>query len=85
MHRADIFKSTMPSKHNQSQTCPFIDDGYVSCASRFTLAHLDEACDVCLGSYNTCQVYHRLSGIQRNPSLDMRINGQAVELRPTGS
>ena len=59
-------KGIMSSKqHNQSQTCPFIDDGYVS--------------------YNTCNVYHRLSGIQRNPSLDMTINGQAVELRPTGS
>ncbi len=76
----------MSGKHyNQTNPCPFIDEGYVSCSSRFTLAQLDQACDVCLGAYHSCSVYHRLSGIQRNPSLDMTINGQAVELRPTGS
>jgi hypothetical protein len=65
--------------------CPYIEDGHSACSSRFTLGRLDQACSVCFGSYKSCAMYRQLAGVAYNASLDMTINGHAVELRPTGS
>ncbi len=65
--------------------CPYIEDGHSACSSRFTLGRLDQACSVCFGTFKSCEMYRQLAGVTHNASLDMTINGHAVELRPTGS
>ncbi|MAI67637.1 MAG: hypothetical protein CMJ26_07150 [Phycisphaerae bacterium] len=65
--------------------CPYIEDGHSACSSHFTLGRLDQACSVCFGSFKSCSMYRQLAGVTFNTSLDMTVNGQAVELRPTGS
>lgn len=67
------------------QCCPFIEDGNPACSSRFTLGRLDQACSVCFGTYQSCSMYLKLSGIASPAPLDMTINDHAVELRPTGT
>jgi hypothetical protein len=65
--------------------CPFIEDGHSACSSRFTLGRLDQACSVCFGTYSSCTMYQKLSGVTNKATLDMTINGHVVELRPTGT
>jgi hypothetical protein len=65
--------------------CPYIENGHAACSSRFTLGRLDQAYSVCFGSYKSCAMYQQLAGVTLNASLDMTINGHAIELRPTGS
>ncbi|MBT4531343.1 MAG: hypothetical protein HOC27_09065 [Phycisphaerae bacterium] len=70
---------------NSMQCCPYIEDGYSACSSRFTLGRLDQACSVCFGTYESCSMYQSLANNVGTAHLDMTINGRAVELRPTGS
>ena len=65
--------------------CPYIEDGHAACSSRFTLGRLDQAYSVCFGSFKSCSMYLQLAGVSINTTLDMTVDGQAVELRPTGS
>ena len=65
--------------------CPYIEDGHAACSSRFTLGRLDQAYSVCFGSFKSCSIYLQLAGVSNNTTLDMTVDGQAVELRPTGS
>jgi hypothetical protein len=67
------------------QCCPFIEDGHPACSSRFTLGRLDQACSVCFGTFQSCSMYLQLAGLAGDTTLDMTINGHAVELRPTGT
>ncbi|MBT5136475.1 MAG: hypothetical protein OR996_02130 [Phycisphaerales bacterium] len=67
------------------QCCPYIEEGYSACSSRFTLGRLDQACSVCFGAFESCSMYQALANNANVSNLDMTINGCAVELRPTGS
>lgn len=41
--------------------CPHINRNDARCGAGFRLTGLDHAFAVCLGSYNGCQMYHRLN------------------------
>lgn len=41
--------------------CPFVDRNDNRCTNRFSLGHIDQAFDVCFGSYRACPMYHRLA------------------------
>jgi len=90
----------MPRRRNaddsaRSDGCPHLDRNDARCGSRFRLGGIDQAFDVCLGSFHGCVMYHRLN---RELAADARrgatpaiatvavtAHGHAVALRPTGS
>lgn len=41
--------------------CPFVDRNDNRCTSRFSLGRIDQAFDVCFGSYRACPMYHRIT------------------------
>ena len=71
--------------NSTTQCCPFVEDAYPVCSSRFTLSNLEQACSVCFGQYQSCSVYRQFTNKQKFTLLDLTVNDHVVELRPTGS
>jgi len=65
--------------------CPFVEEGYAACSSKFTLGQLDQACSICFGAYKFCSMYKQLTSLSKDATSDLTINGYGIELRPTGS
>ena len=79
-----------------SESCRFIGRNDKRCADRFSLGHLDQMLDICLGTGSSgCLMYHRLrmeeeQGIVVSNSpiphlVTLTHDGESLRLRPTGS
>ncbi len=69
-----------------NECCPFVEEGNPVCSTRFTLGHLEQACDVCFGGYRVCPVYRRLVRVNVSAAPPkLTLHGYSTELRPTGS
>ena len=79
-----------------SESCRFIGRNDERCADRFSLGHLDQMLDICLGTGSSgCLMYHRLrmeeeQGIVVSNSpiphlVTLTHDGESLRLRPTGS
>ena len=79
-----------------SESCRFIGRTDKRCADRFSLGHLDQMLDICLGTGSSgCLMYHRLrmeeeQGIVVSNSpiphlVTLTHDGESLRLRPTGS
>ena len=79
-------------------TCPFLDVNDARCSPRFSLDHLDDMFDMCVGGGESrCVMFHRLRMEQEQGPLVpetsppsptpvlMTCNGADLKLRPTGS
>ncbi len=55
--------------------CPHIDANDSRCASRFSLASLEDAFGVCHGGFHGCAIYHR---INLEASLRAKIGPEAA-------
>ena len=69
--------------HQPVDACPFIDDGDPQCAAHFTLDHIGDAMDQCIGGYRSCANYWRLA--RRNPERLIVITAHGRPLQPTGT
>jgi len=58
-----------------SNQCPHLDANDSRCASRFSLAALDDAFSICHGGFHGCPIYHR---INLEASLRARIGPEAA-------
>ena len=88
--------SPIDSRETFSGSCPFLDRNDERCASRFSLGHLEQMIDVCLGTGSSgCLMYHRLrmedeqgtvvSNSPVPPLVMITHDGESLRLRPTGS
>ncbi|MBM4111550.1 MAG: hypothetical protein FJ254_09390 [Phycisphaerae bacterium] len=58
-----------------SHQCPHLDASDSRCASRFSLASLEDAFGICHGGFHGCAIYHR---INLEASLRARIGPEAA-------
>ncbi len=75
--------------------CPHVNRDDHRCASRFGLTRIDQAFDVCFGTFQACPMYHRINGeldaVARNaaaaaaPVVTVTAHGRPIPLRATGT
>ena len=82
------------------ECCPHVDQNDPRCGHRFSIGRIDQAFNVCFGSFHGCPMFHRLNreadASMRSrapevaedgpiPLISITTNGRALALRPTGS
>lgn len=73
--------------------CPHVDDNDSRCGNRFRLGRLEQAFDVCFGTYHVCPMYHQINQEQTGargtsnavPLITVTNDGYDVPLRATGT
>jgi hypothetical protein len=81
----------------ESHACPHVDRNDMRCGNRFSLGRIEQAYDVCFGSYLGCPMFHRINSelarlksdaegsIDRPPLVAITIHAAGQPLRATGA
>jgi benzoyl-CoA reductase/2-hydroxyglutaryl-CoA dehydratase subunit BcrC/BadD/HgdB len=59
--------------------CPYIDLDDARCSSHFTLDHLAEAFDQCVGNYRACPNFYRLTKEQPRAVIGLTVHGRNLQ------
>ena len=54
-------------RENESRDCPYFDVNDPLCGERFTLEHMSEVFEICLGQHERCPIFQEL--VDRRPVL----------------
>jgi hypothetical protein len=73
----------LPQIEDRTEACPFIEANDTRCNSHFTLGHLSQAFGDCMGQYQQCPNYHRLSATINSTRVIATLHGR--QLQPTGT
>lgn len=74
----------MVSMHQQKlDLCPFIDHDQPGCRSHFSVVHLAQAFDACVGGFQSCPQYYKL--MKDHPTRLIAITAHGRNLQSTGS
>src|SRR5688572_11588352 len=68
-----------PQAHDSDEWggCPHVDRNDARCGHRFSIGRLDQAFNVCFGSYHACPLYQRI-----NNEVALDVDADAVDRRP---
>lgn len=61
--------------------CPHVDRNDARCSHRFSLGRIDQAFNVCFGSFHACPLYHRIGGEVANVDSQQQRIQPLVEIR----
>ncbi len=62
---------------HQWGACPHVDRNDARCGHRFSIGRLDQAFNVCFGSYHACPLYQRI-----NDEVALDVDADAADRRP---
>lgn len=76
----DISETNPTSGGGAAGACPHVDRNDARCSHRFSLGRIEQAFNVCFGTFHGCPLYHRIGGEIAEISSEQRIQ-PLVEIR----